>query len=461
MTLSCTIDATGISAPDYPTILATITASYQSIFGSDVILTPDSQDGQWIGILASMINDSNQSMIATYNQFSPTTSQGAGLSSVVKINGLEREASSNSTSDITLVGVAGTVINNGIVGDNLNLGTRWALPAVVTIPDSGTIIETATSVDTGSITAAANSLTVLLTPTLGWQTANNVAQATPGAPVEQDATLRQRQAVSTALPAQSPLDSIAAAVANTTGVTKSKAYENDTGSTDSNGIPGHTISLIVEGGDSVEIATAISLKKTPGTGTYGTTSETILDPRGIPNLINFYRLATVELTVDVIVKKLALYLSTTDDLIIAAASDYINGLDIGQNVLNGNVAAVAQLPATPQASTFTVLGVTMSRPSNPVDTTITGGTYAAGTTVMTVASVADIFKTSIIQITLDDATTYNATVTGISLLALTLTPGVPTSRSVLTGASVKLISDVKIQFNEGAFVDNGDVTVTT
>src|SRR6185503_10030857 len=97
------------------------------------------------------------------------------------------------------------------------------------------------------------------------------------------AELRARQVVSTALPSLSVMDGTVGAVANVTGVTRFKGYENDTGSADVNGIPAHSISIVAEGGDSQEIADAIARHKTPGTGTYGTTSVTTYDAQGVPN----------------------------------------------------------------------------------------------------------------------------------------------------------------------------------
>jgi hypothetical protein len=43
-------------------------------------------------------------------------------------------------------------------------------------------------------------------------------------------------------------------VAAVLGVTRLAAYENDTNSTDGNGIPAHALSLVVDGGDALAIA---------------------------------------------------------------------------------------------------------------------------------------------------------------------------------------------------------------
>ena len=213
-TLAAQVTAAGISAPSFPDILESLQTSFKLIFGSDAYVDPDSQDGQWIAIIAAAINDSNATAIAVYNSFSPSTAQGVGLSIVVKINGLARHVPTNSTADVTLVGVFGTTIINGKVGDGL--GNRWSLPASVTIPSGGSIIVTATCDTVGAVSAPAASIVNILTPTLGWQTVTNVNPATVGAPVESDAALRLRQSVSTALTAETPLKAILGAVASLT-----------------------------------------------------------------------------------------------------------------------------------------------------------------------------------------------------------------------------------------------------
>ncbi|HIC3174541.1 TPA: hypothetical protein ACW2OC_004925, partial [Salmonella enterica] len=49
--LSATVTAEGISAPDYQTILDTLTSYFQQIYGSDVYLEPDSKDGQMVALV--------------------------------------------------------------------------------------------------------------------------------------------------------------------------------------------------------------------------------------------------------------------------------------------------------------------------------------------------------------------------------------------------------------------------
>ena len=71
--LSATVTAEGISAPDYQTVLDTITGYFQQIYGSDAYLDPDSKDGQMVALVALAIHDANNMAISVYRSFSPST----------------------------------------------------------------------------------------------------------------------------------------------------------------------------------------------------------------------------------------------------------------------------------------------------------------------------------------------------------------------------------------------------
>lgn len=341
--LSPVVGPTGISGPDFSTILSSLQASFLSIYGSDAVLTPDSQDGQFLAVLSQAIYDQGQALIAVYNSFSPATAQGAGLSSVVQINGISRDVSTSSTASVTIIGQANAIITNGQVGDNLGLGTVWNLPASVTIPSGGSIAVTATSATTGAIAAAAGTLTQILTPTLGWQSVMNAAAATVGAPVEIDAALRQRQAVSTAIAAQTPVNSILAAVADISGVSGALVIQNATDAIDANGNPPHSIAVIVAGGNPTTIAQTIALTKPPGIQTVGTTSVVVLDSNGVPNLINFFVQTQTSIFGSITLAPNANYNPATSVTIIDAVVAYINGLGGDQNVYLNKIFSPANL----------------------------------------------------------------------------------------------------------------------
>lgn len=339
--LSATVTAEGISAPNYQTILDTLTSYFQQIYGSDAYLEPDSKDGQMVALVALAIHDANNTAITVYNCFSPATGYGAALTSNVKINGIARNGATNSTVDLLLTGTAGTTITNGTVKDTNNV--IWRLPASVVIGVDGTVTATATCSNSGAVAALAGTITTINTPTRGWTSVTNPAAATVGAPAETDAELRIRQGQSVALPSITPFEGVDGAIANVAGVTRHKLYENDTGATDSNGLPDHSISAIVDGGDLTEIAQAIRGNKGQGVSTYGTTAVTVPDKYGNPHVIRFSRSTDVPIYGHITLKAFTGYTSQIGVQIQQAVADYINGLTIGDDVLLSRIYSPANL----------------------------------------------------------------------------------------------------------------------
>lgn len=365
-TLAAQITPTGISAPPYSDIFASLQASYQNIYGPDAYLDPDSQDGQLLAIFAAAINDCNSSAIAVYNSFSPATATGTALSSNVKINGLQRQAASNSTVDVTCFGSPTTIVN-GIVA-SVPQGDQWALPATVNIPVGGSIDVTATALQPGAISAGPGVVTGIVTPTQGWAAVTNNAAATVGAAAETDAALRQRQTVSTSMPAQTPFEAMWAAIANVPGVTTVQGYENDTGGPDVNGIPGHSVAFVVAGGTDAAIAQAIASNKL-GTGTYGTTQVVVVDQNGVSDIINFSREQPgATLIANVNLHPLPGYLNSYGTAIQTAMQNWVAALPVGGDVYHLDLMAVARLPNSQGGGTYTIESgqLTLALVGNPL-----------------------------------------------------------------------------------------------
>jgi len=353
------ISPTGITAPSFVTILAWFQQQFQSIYGADAYIAPDSQDGAWIAILSDVVHDMNDALIASYQAYSPGFAQGAGLSSVVKINGITRQTASFSSAVGNIVGVSGTQIPFGVVEDDN--GNLWNLPGPIAIPMSGVIAVTVTAQQPGAIAAPAGTINKINSPTLGWQSFLSTSDAVPGSPVETDAALRRRQATAASLPSQSPLAGVAAQLAQLPGVTRVQCYENDTNAADGNGAPAHSIYVVVEGGDVMEIAQTIGQKKTPGAATYGTTSENYIDPiTGIAYTINFFILGYVEKAIVVTGNQKAGYNSNVGVEIQNSIAAYINSLPIGKSIEYLRLIPPAYLNGGVDNATYEITALTIN-----------------------------------------------------------------------------------------------------
>lgn len=333
------VTETGISAPSYEEIYEYLKGRMRNIFGDDINLDADTQDGQMVGIVAAAISDVNAQAIAVYNAYNPTTAKGVALDSAVKINGITRQAASHSQVDLRIVGQAGTHIVNGVALDEAE--NKWNLPADVVVPPTGEITVTSIAAEEGDIRAPAGTVNRIGTPTLGWQTVENILAAEPGAPVQTDLELRVQQSKSTALPSVSLWEGIIGSLLTTAGVRRVSGIKNDGDTPTSEGVPGHSIAMIVDGGEVADIAKTIFLKKGEGVGTYGSTSYNYLDTYGFPNTIRFSRPTVVPAYCKLTIAPAADYLSSAEDEIKARIVAYINSLDIGESVNIARVLASA------------------------------------------------------------------------------------------------------------------------
>lgn len=349
------IDEAGFHLADFEDFLAFNQDAFRQIYGQDVNLDADTQDGQWVTHIAQAQYDIASLCAATFNRFSPSTAEGDALRRQIKINGIKANPATHSTVDVVIVGDEGTVITNGKVRDGAD--NLWSLPETVTIPASGQITVTATADDDGPIEAAAGAVSRIATPTDGWISVSNPSVAVPGKEAQSDSELRILQTNSTAQPSQSILQGIQGELLSLDGVTRLRMYENDTSETDDNGIPSHSICAVVEGGDSNEIAEVLRRRKTAGTGTFGTTSIVLTDSAMMPITIKFFRPTVVPVKVKVTIDPLVGYASTYADELKQQVCDYINSLGIGSTLYLSKLYVPANLENNPNDSTYDIVSI--------------------------------------------------------------------------------------------------------
>ena len=361
------VDATGLHIPSLADITAYEEQQFLSVYGQSIDLGDDSADSQWIQIFSLMINDAFNTAQLVINARSPATAIGADLDTVVKINGITRASATSSTATLTITGVANSTLTNAIAQDAN--GYLWDIPTC-TIPGGGSISVTATCETIGAISALAGTITVRSTPIAGWTGVTNPADAIVGTAAESDSALRARQALSVSLSAKTLVASTLAAIAAVPGVTRyaTVGVENPTGGVDTYGNPAHSISMVVEGGTALAIATAIYDNKTPGCLTNGTTSTVVTDPtNGSTMNIGWSRPTYLPIYVTLNVHPLSGYTTAATLAIRTAVNNYLNGLQIGESLTISGLyyAAMSAMP-NPLLPQFSVLGLFAATTPSPV-----------------------------------------------------------------------------------------------
>jgi uncharacterized phage protein gp47/JayE len=168
--------------------------------------------------------------------------------------------------------------------------------------DSAADVE-AESVETGVVVGNSGTITVIETPVSGWQSVINLEDADLGADIETDESLRIRRELELARAGKSPADAIRADILDVEGVTHATVFYNDTDETDADGVPPHSVEVLVRGGDDQDIWDTLFDSVAAGIRTFGTEEGTTEDSEGTEHPIKFSRPEEIEIYVDVFVTK--------------------------------------------------------------------------------------------------------------------------------------------------------------
>lgn len=289
-------------------------------------INPESTDGQRIAIDAELMANLEEILGAAYNAVDPRTAIGQQLDRLAAISGIDRQAATSSTVTLAFVGADDTVIPGGTEARNSVTGTLWATDASATIADGFATVG-ATCTTAGAEQAGAGNINALASPVGGVTAVVNVTPAIPGRDAENDAQFRVRRNLSVAKPGNNQVDSMFAEVANVDGVSQAKIYENFEAVADANGLDGHSIMVIAQGGTNKAVAAAIAASKNPGCGLNATNTfankQTVATetPMGNPFTATFYRPEESTIYVDVAVTGSG-FPSDIDEQIKQAIVDY-------------------------------------------------------------------------------------------------------------------------------------------
>lgn len=274
----------GLSAPTTAETREEVEAAFVSAFqeaGGAVLNTgPETPAGQLIDSITAMIADKNAELLYLMNQFNPRVASGIWQAAIGQIYFMSPTTATNAVAECTCTGLTGTTIPAGAIIQSEADNTQWVCLSSVTIPSSGSIDTQFQCLTAGEIIAAANTLTMIVTVTPGWDSVTNAAASTRGTLAESRQSFEQRRFNSVAINARGSLNALYGALADIDGVVDSVVLENDTASSLVKlgvTIPAHSIYIGIVGGNNSDIARAIYQNKDAGCGTSGNTTVTYTD----------------------------------------------------------------------------------------------------------------------------------------------------------------------------------------
>lgn len=282
------LDAGGLQVASADELITELQSAFKKIYGDDILLDSSTPDGQLINIMAQKGVDVRGLLLQLYNSFNPENVQGALLDQRCAINNIFRKQGLFTT--VTLDITTDRVLTLQGVDNNYNSpeatgytvqddeGNQFILANTTTF-QTGTTKALFRAADLGDVVVLPNTITTPVTIVLGVISVNNPTAANEiGYAEESDSDLRLRRRQSVAIGSFGYLNGLQAALLQLEGVNDAKVYENYTSETDENGIPGHCIWVVVDGGRPADIGNTIYAKKNPGCNMKGSIEYTIITP---------------------------------------------------------------------------------------------------------------------------------------------------------------------------------------
>lgn len=301
-------DANGLQLVTQNELVDNLTQAFQTIYGADINVDSNSPDGQIINILAQMLEDYYETLNQVYVSFDPDQAIGTVLDQRCSLNGIQRKGGTYTYVDIevttdrslTLQGINDNALEDAYTisdaeGNQFVLATTSSLTA-------GTTTLSFRAANIGNVEVLPNTITTPVTVILGVTSVNNPSGATlQGENEETDAQLRERRKQSVAVSNQGYVDGLLSSLLNLPDVTTASVYQNRTNTTDSDGIPGHSIWVVIQGGTDQEIGQVMANKVAAGVGMKGSQSVAVESADGYSEVYHFDRptnqLLYVQLTV--------------------------------------------------------------------------------------------------------------------------------------------------------------------
>ena len=193
----------------------------------------------------------------------------------------------------------------------------------------------ASSTEVGALGQPPNTIDTIGTPILGWDSVKNPTAATQGRLRETDEELRKRFRDTKELNARGTVEAVYSNLTSILGVTDVQVYENSTNGVDVNGIPAKSFSVVIQGGNSLEIAQVLWNTKPAGITAHGNTSVVIVDSQGLQHTMKFSRPQEVDLYIDLVIspEEVGAIAADTDVQVVDAITKYIkDNYSVGDDI---------------------------------------------------------------------------------------------------------------------------------
>lgn len=266
------------------------TAGMKTIYGEDTNFDQDTPDAQHINIFAQCIRDISECIVQVFNSFDPDQASGKVLDARVLYNGVVRKGGTYTQVDMTIVAEKAVTLqgidqktDNEITDDNVftvkdYIGNKYYLISTQTLSVGTNLGIPFRAQYMGDTRSSINSINEIVTPRLGVLSVNNPNEPSLiGVSEETDEQLKIRRAKAVGLGMLGSVEVMQASLRQLTDVVDAVVFENKYNDPTEDGIPPHSIWIIVRGGNINQIATVVYLRLNAGCGMKGDVTVPVLN----------------------------------------------------------------------------------------------------------------------------------------------------------------------------------------
>lgn len=314
--------------------------------------SPESPDGQLIGIMTYEIFQAWAELNSVYNSYNPQVATGAALKNLGLITGIEYGAATKSSAICETQGTAGTIIPAGSLLSDAD-GNEFYTVFETAIPSNLQVV----AVVAGVIPVDAGTVVTIKTPISGWtgvtQTQNGIIGILSQTE-QQFRNTRQR----TVMRSYTSVASTLQARLIELGVSQANVINNSSPTlTLPDGTPPNTIHITVGELGSVtqeDVALTILKANAMGCPTFGNTSEVVVDAQGTSHTVYFSISSPIQIRIVVDVTYLSENTAGADQGIKDALFEHVNSLLSGEDVIWSRLFCYVTPFAKAQVNTLTV-----------------------------------------------------------------------------------------------------------
>lgn len=389
---------TGFQPKTMQVIIEEVNALFHAEYGTSFDMSNRTPQGHIVGIMAEREALLWEILEAIVSSTDPDAAFGVYLDSLLALSGTIRRSATRSTAMLTLTGDAATAVPQGTQFSNRVTGERFAtdisatlysVPARATmtayslgdrVTNTGSVYIAivagtssigvgylgktpsnidgpflrwrylgegaavadvpATSLNTGEIVGISGDITVIENPISGLDGVINITDADLGTTLETDGEARLRRESILTTSGSATIDALRSDLLEVPGVTRVTIFQNTSDYVNSDGLPGHSIEALIQGGDNQDIFDALLANVAAGIGTFGGIPGTATDELGNVFAMAFSRPTPIVIYVEVTLEYDAdEYPADGDAQVKAAIVTYGDRQDTGKNVVSSAIKA--------------------------------------------------------------------------------------------------------------------------